>query len=303
LIDLFRKKSPAPLLTASVLGFAGATFISLYHFFMMDVVINFDQSHIKMAAFWLMGLTAMPMLLAFVRHKDLTWRPAKWLLVCILGLCAIQYYLPGFSAERPREMSLMYSELEGDDHGFLVLESIYQRHDQRYAKGHGFELKEINSGQLGRVTRPVREVSPLHLPGIEISAPVSRKEADGWHREFTIDLPPDSRLVKLAFPRHAGLSKAWVNGELALDTELESKRQPAVDTLQLVYPGSGPIELELLSASGESFTLAAVTWHDLPPVLAAPFMGNWPDDARPFLYGSRAEKIQEFTIGPAEPAN
>jgi hypothetical protein len=200
-------------------------------------------------------------------------------------------------------MTLMYSEFEGGDHGFLVLESIYQRHDRSYAKGHAFELREINSGQLGTVTRPVREISQLHLPGIDISTPISRKEPDGWHREFTVSLPPGSRFLKLAFPISAGLSKAWVNGELALDTELETKQKRPVDTLQLVYPGSGPVALELLTTSAESFTMAAVTWHDLPPVRVAPFLGNWPDDARPFLYGPRAEKIQEFAIGPVEPAN
>jgi hypothetical protein len=34
-VDVFRKKSPAPLLVASVLGFGTAAFISFYHFFML----------------------------------------------------------------------------------------------------------------------------------------------------------------------------------------------------------------------------------------------------------------------------
>jgi hypothetical protein len=303
LVDLFRKKSPAPLLTASVLGFAGAAFISLYHFFMMDVVINFDKSHIKMVAFCLMGLAVMPMLLAFVKQKELTWQPAKWLLASILVLCAIQFFLPGFTAERPRDMTLMFSEVEGEGNGYLVLESIYQQHDRKYAKGHAFDMKEINSGLLGKTRRPVREVSPLGLPGIGLTAQSTRQEEDGWHREFTISLPPDSRILKLAFPKEAGLGKAWVNGELALDTGIETKQKREVDTLQLVYPGSGPLKLELLVGSGEGFTMAAVTWHELPAVLVAPFMGNWPDDARPFLYGPRAEKIQEFDLGPVEATN
>jgi hypothetical protein len=302
-IDLFRKKSPAPLLTASVLGFAGATFISFYHFFMMDVVMNFDQSHIKMAVFWVMGLAVMPMLLAFVKQIELTWQPAKWLLACILVLCVIQFSLPGFTAERPRDMTLMYTEVEGEGQGFLMLESIYRQHDRKYAKGHAFELKEINSGRLGTVMRPVRAVSPLGLPGIKLTALGTRQEDDGWHREFTINIPPGSRLLKLAFPKEAGLSKVWVNGELALDTEIETKQVRKVDTLQLIYPGDGPLKLELQTGSGDGFTMAAVTWHDLPAVLVAPFMGNWPDDARPFLYGPRAEKIQEFDLGPVEATN
>jgi len=302
-VDLFRKKSPAPLLIASILGFAAATFISFYHFFMMDVVMNFDQSHIKVASFGLMGLAVMPMLLAFVKQKDLTWQPAKWLLMAILALCVVQFFLPGFTAERPRDMTLMYTEVEGEGQGFLVLESIYQQHDRKYAKDQAFKLKEINSGRLGTVKRPVREVTPLGLPGIEVTDRSLRNEEDGWHREFTIHLPANSRILKLAFPEEAGLTRAWVNGDLALDSETEIKNKRNVNTLQLVYPGNGPLKLELLTGSAAGFTMAAVTWHDLPAVLVAPFMGTWPDNARPFLYGPRAEKIQEFEFGAAEPSH
>ena len=299
-VDLMRKKSPAPLLVASLLGFAGATFISLYHFFMMDVVMNFDQSHIKVASFWLMALTVMPMLLAFVKQRDLTWQPAKWLLGAILALCVVQLFLPGFTAERPRDMTLMYSEVEGEDRGFVALESIYQRHDRNYAQGHAFEMEEINSGRLGTVRRPVRQVSPLRLPGVQISQQSVAREEDGWRRGFSIELPANSRYLKLTFPEEMGLTQAWVDGELALDTAIPTKYKSPVHTLKLVYPGEGPLNIELFSGQGEGFTVAAVTWHDLPGVLVAPFMGNWPDDAQPFLYGPRAEKIQQFEFKSAE---
>jgi hypothetical protein len=34
-------------------------------------------------------------------------------------------------------------------------------------------------------------------------------------------------------------------------------------------------------------------------VLTAPFLGNWPDDARACQFGPRAEKVQTFEIGRA----
>ena len=91
-----------------------------------------------------------------------------------------------------------------------------------------------------------------------------------------------------------------VNGVLALDNSIGTKQKSSVDSLQLVYPGGGPVKFELHSTSAESFTLAAVTWHDLPSVLIAPFMGNWPDEAQPYMYGPRAEKIQEFKLSSVE---
>ncbi len=296
IVDLFRKKSPAPLLLASVLGFAGASLISFYHFFMLDVVMNFDQSLIKALSLWMMALVVMPMLLAFVKDMDLTWQPARWLLVAVLGVCLVHLFIPGYSSERPRDMTLMYSEVEGEESGYIVLESIYKRHDRKYAEGHAFEMQAVNSGRLSTVQRPVREVDPIGLPGIQIEEQSAAPEGDGYSREFDIVVPGDGRFLRLAIPKTAGVEKAWVNGELALDNSVESKHKRPLDLLQVMYPENGRVKVELLSNSADAFTMAAVTWHELPGILIAPFMGNWPDDARPFLYGPRAEKIQEFEI-------
>jgi hypothetical protein len=295
-IDMFRKKSPAPLLFASLLGFVTTVFMSFYHFLMLDVVMNFDKSHIKAVMFWLVALTVMPMLLAFVKDRELTWRPAQGLLAAILALSVLHLFLPGYTAERPRDMTLMYSEVEGEDTAYVVLESIYQRHDKKYAKGHAFEMTELNSGQLGTVSRPVREVSPLGLPGIRLVDLGSREEEGAFIHEFNLEPPAETPLIRLTIPLDAELTRAWVNGELALDTSIETKRRRGSYRLQLVNPGNDTINIRLENGSEEALTFAAVSWHELPAILVSPFMGNWPDDAQPFYYGPRAEKIQEFLL-------
>lgn len=306
IVDLFRKKSRAPLLVASVLGFAGASFISFYHFFMLDVVMNFDQSLIKAISLWMMALVAMPMLLAFASEKELSWQPARWLLVAVAAVCLVHLFLSGYSSERPRDMTLMYSGVEGEDTGYIVLESLNRRHDRKYADGHAFEMKEVNSGRLGTVLRPVREVDSLDLPGIQLEQSRAGQTGEGFVREFDISVPGDGRFLRLAIPKTVGLQKAWINGELALDNSLESKHKRTTDQLQVMYPLNGQVKLEMQMRSAAPFTMAAVTWHELPGILLAPFMGNWPDDARPVHYGPRAENIQEFEFGaiaalPAEP--
>ncbi len=296
IIDLFRKKSPAPLLFASLLGFAATAFISFYHFFMLDVVMNFDQSHIKAAMFWLMALTVMPMLLAFVKELDLSWRPAGWLAAAILAACVVHLFLPGFTAERPRDMTLMYSEVEGEGTGYVVLESIYQRPDKKYARGHDFENVELNSGRLGKVSRPARKIAPLDLPGVTLEDRGVVEEEGVYVRNLAIGLPENTPLFRLTLPLEAEITRAWVNDELALDTSIETKHRRKDYRLQMVYPGSEAVTVRLESTSSIGFDVAAVTWHPLPSILVTPFMGNWPDDAQPFLYGPRAEKIQEFTL-------
>jgi hypothetical protein len=87
---------------------------------------------------------------------------------------------------------------------------------------------------------------------------------------------------------------------LALDTSIEVKQKRHSLTLRVISPGADPLNVELLTRSADGFTASAVTWQDLPGVLTAPFLGNWPDNARPAFYGPRAELIQEFTV-PAAP--
>lgn len=296
LVDLVRKKSPAPLLVASVLGFATTAFISLYHFFMLDVVMNFDRSHLKVIPLSLMTLTVMPMMLAFVSKRELSWQPARWLLVAILTGCLVHSFLPGYTLERPRDMTLMYSEVEGEPRGFIAVESLVSQPDRAYAESHGFVPARLNDGRLGSVERPVREVAALGLPGVMLKPGSLRKEQDGWRRTLELQSPVEQRFVQISIPLEPGLQKAWVNGELALDTSLVTKQKRNYTTIRLINAGAGPFELELLTSTPDAFTAAIVTWHDLPGLLSAPFLGNWPDNARAAYYGPRAEKIQEIQV-------
>ena len=299
-IDLFRKKSPAPLLMASVLGFGTAAFISFYHFLMLDVVMNFDRSHIKVIPLFLMVLVAMPMLLAFVKKRELSWQPARWLLAAVLLGCFAHGFLPGYTAERPRDMSLMYREVAGEPSGHIVLESLYRRHDRDYAKAHGFTMEEIDSGRLETTERPVRSVPALGLPGATVEAEAAIEENGLWRRRLEVSLQANSPVLFLTLDGDAGLQQARVNGIVALDKDIVGKRKRALRGLRLVYPGDEPLVIELLTEAEGELDLAAATWHPLPGVLTAPFMGNWPDDAQPFLFGPRAELVQKFTLPGGE---
>jgi hypothetical protein len=294
LVDIFRKKSPAPLLFASVLGFATTAFISLQHFFLFDGVANFGFSHARMAVLVLMALAVMPMLLAYVKDLELGWKPARWLLVALAAFTVLHLFLPGFTPERPRDMTLMYREVAGESSGYVVLESLHGHHDKSYARSHDFESVEIDNGRLGLTERPVRSVKAIGLPQIEFQQ-IAQDGGAGNRYELVFDVPFDTPYMRLALPEDL-LNRAWVNGELAVDPELERKRDGRIDSIRLVHPGRGQIRVVLETTASAPFTVAAVTWHDLPSVLVAPFMGNWPDEAQPYHYGPRAELIQRFEI-------
>ncbi|MEJ2384457.1 MAG: M28 family peptidase [Xanthomonadales bacterium] len=299
IVDIVRKKSPAPLLVASLAGFAGAAFMSLHHFILLDGVVNFGASQLRTGALVLVCITAMPMLLAFVRQRELDWRPVKWGAIALLGLGIVHVLLPAYTPERPRDMTLMYREVAGRDTGHLVVESNATRHDSAYATSHDFERTELNDGLLGTTWRPARVVKALDLPGIALEDLGEESLPDGRRYRLNVVLPFDTPLLQFAFPPDSGLRRVWFDGELALDTALRTKRTRRVHTLRLVNPPRGSMVLELETASSDPFTVSALSWHALPAVLTAPFLGNWPDEARACKFGPRAEKVQTFEIGRA----
>lgn len=299
-VDLFRRKSSAPLLIASLFGFSAAVLVAFYHFFMLDTVMHFDHAHYRMIPLGLAALLVMPMLLAWSAPRVLGWKPAGWLLVAVLSGCFLQLWLPGFTAERPRDMTLVYTEVAGQEAGHLLLESADGRVDRDYAKGHGFMPALLDRGRLGMSEQPAREVHALDLPGVELREAGSRPEAGGWWRTLRLQPGSDTPMIQLLIPGEVDLKKAWVNGQLALDTALRPDREWRYYPLRLIYPGDGLLTLELLTGNPAAFDLRVVTRHPLPGVLTAPFRGNWPDDAQPAYYGPRAEKVQYLRVGVAD---
>lgn len=301
LVDLFRKKSPAPLLVASVAGFAAAAFISWHHFFLLGAVMNFDRSALLIMPLVFMLLVAVPMLLAFASKRELGWWPAKWLAVALLAVVVVHLFTPAYTAERPRDMTLMYREVENAATAHLVLESLSGRPDRSYAREHDFVETELDNGRLGTESRPARAVTPIGLPGASIVASEAVVVDGNWRRELQVLAPADTPLLSLALPTGIGLIEVWVDGELAIARDRMSKKKQPIHRLRLLQPGARTYRVELVTEEQDPFRLAAVSWHELPGVLVAPFLGYWPDEAQPTQYGRRAEKIQFFDVPGAAP--
>jgi hypothetical protein len=247
------------------------------------------------------ALVAMPMLLAFSKNRVLSWRPAGALLAAVLCGCAIQAFLPGYTAERPRGMSLMYSEVAGGADGYLALDSQFGRTDENYARAHGFRPEVLRNGRLGTVERLARKMPALGLPGAVVRQENAVRVDDGWFRTLRITPPKGARFLSLTVPGDAGLASAWVAGQLALDHRIAGKHSSARRSVAIFYPGEDEISVDLLTASPNALEAALMIWQELPPFVAAPFLGNWPDNARARQRGPRAERIQVLELPAAPP--
>jgi hypothetical protein len=140
-------------------------------------------------------------------------------------------------------------------------------------------------------------VRALNLPAVVFSAEQERMQGGAVMHRLRFDLPAGTPMLEISIPLDAGLQSARVDGELALDTRLPTKNSKKRHRLQVIHPSAGPVRVDLETSSEQPFTIDVLTWHELPGLLVAPFAGNWPDEARPYLYGPRAEKHQSFEVG------
>ena len=98
-------------------------------------------------------------------------------------------------------------------------------------------------------------VKALDLPGIALEDGGEESLPDGRRYRLNVVLPFDTPLLQFAIPLDAGLRRVWVDGELALDTSLRTKRTRRVHTLRLVNPPRGSMALELETAASDPFTV------------------------------------------------
>ncbi len=296
IVDLFRKKSPAPLLVASVSGFAAAAYISWYHFFLLGTLFNFQQSMAMAAALLPMILVAMPMLLAYVRRRELGWRPAKWLGGALVLAVVVHLFLPGFTVDRPRDMTLQYVETDGEANGYIVAASQYGTPDRGWARGHGMESTEVNWGLRGPAQRFVRASERLDLPAVGLEQHESVMENGKWRRTLSLTVPANTPAVYLTLPLDARLVEAKIDGVLALDPSLPTRRARSAYRLRLIAPPPGPMTVELTLERPDPVRIEVMSWRELAPGLAAPYLADWPENAQPISIGHHARKIQLFEI-------
>jgi len=295
-VDLVRKKSAAPLLVASVSGFAAAAYISWYHFFLIGTLFNFQQSMAMAASLLPMILVAMPMLLAYVRRRELDWRPAKWLGGALLMAVVVHLFLPGFTVDRPRNMTLQYVETDGDPDGYIAATSGYGTPDRGWAREHGMEETEVSWGLRGPAQRFVRKSKRLDLPAVELAPIESVMENGKWRRTLSLTVPEGTPAVYLTLPLEARLTNAKIDRVLALDPSLPTKRSRSAYRLRIVSPPPGTMTVELTLERPDPVRIEVVSWRELPQDLAAPYLADWPENAQPISIGHHARKIQMFEI-------
>lgn len=313
LLDLLRWRSWPRLVFATLFGFTAAAYMALYHFFALDAVLGFDQTHLKALPLVLMLLPALPVWFSRYEEPVPDWLPLFLLGGLVAATALLHLLVPGISDDRPRGMNLVYREVPGEVTAQLYLESAGGGIDEVYADSHGFAIDSIAPPYASRnvtlnpdreeVERPAVELPAFGLPALAVSEVTSERDelrstGAAWRHRFTARPAPDCRRLVLAWPEDAELIEVRVNGVLALNPEAVRKTGEPPRTVRIAHPGVQELQFDLFTRDNRPLTIAATSRFDLPEDLAGPYLTDWPSDAQPIFRGSRAESVQEIEIAP-----
>jgi len=296
-LDAFRWKKPPRLLFATLGGFLGAAYIGLYGFFALDVVFNFEQGHIRVVPLILPMLAVLPVLLWNFEQNQRTGRFGTLMLFLLLCLCVGQRFVPAYTGDVPRDMSLMLHQEQGAERAWLVLDSAIGKPDRRFAEESGFAPMNLPAWDGESKTVLGRSIEPVALPPLgEIR--ISPQDADlvgkRNHNLLEMDIPPGVQWIAFNFPRSAGFSRALVNGQLAAQFNAASEDPGHII---INHPPVGRLRIEFETTAVPGFDLLITARHELPEELIASLRDDWPEDAQPAFRGPRALQIQRLRIG------
>lgn len=304
LLDVARWRARAKLVLATTFGFALASYMGFYHFFLLDVVLSFELAHLKVATLALPLLLILPACFARFDDPIPDWRPAFVLAGVVAAIALIHQLMPGFQTDRPRGMNLVYHQGAGQGEALVYLESPGATADASYIEVVNLVPQPVPSrystsrvrpyGGSGSVERPALPVNHQALIGAEAQVTGREAEVTGSAQRIslTIATPEGSEALIVAFPEKAGVHRAVVQGITALDHAVAGKQGPA-RTLRIAYPPQ-EISVELFSQSRDAFPIALTVRQPFPASLAADFRAAWPSDAQPIFHGSRSEIVSEF---------
>ncbi len=309
LLDGFRWKKHPRLSFAGLFGFLAAAYLGFYLFFMLDVVVNFDQSQYRILPLLFPAVAVLPLLVWFMDKRE-PGRAFDYLMgLVVIGGCVGQQFLPAYTSNVPRDMTPVYRQFVAQvadqaDQAWLVLESRSGEIDRAFASEHGFTPQPIPRFDRPAEVQAARSVAALELPHVawQLDQQANRAEGgtgQGQHRyQLQLQVPEGVQLLMLSFSGAADLRLAEVAGQRAWDANAAQQHQRNAQHVMINRPGSGLLNINFEVAGDAAFDLGLVSRYALPADVTASLERDWPANAQFAFMGPRALHYQQMRVQP-----
>jgi hypothetical protein len=295
IFDLLRKRQH--LTMAAHLGFLGALYMAVYHFFLLDLVANFPMSFAKMIPLNLISLSLAPLLQHHWNAKQMRWRFA---LVPVLGFVAIftaiGAMVPGFDESHPRGQNLVLIEHADTGKAEWVSEAI-GGNDLPFLQAAGFPAEKESYNKYGLYERKrfVKPASPRHLSAPQFS--LISDESEGEIRTIIAEIQTTRQATALAV--------GFLASELPLSLSIEGQMTAQYDTpgnrtgrMVLIHgPRDKPYRIEIKTKVPGKFSFVVLDDKRLAPKETEGMADKRPENSKPAFRGDRSVVVVPVVVG------
>ena len=285
LFDTFK-----PLSLAKHIGLFAASYMAIYHFYLLDVIANFQLSHVKTLPLVLLSLALVPIFLAKAEvFKD----ALKGLMAVIAVTSIVGFFLPTHTPDHPRKQNFVLQQSVQNQSAVWMSEST-ERADKDMLMQAGFpqERQEIKLfGLYGRH----RHIKPA-VYNVVAPAEMQRVSdiSDDTTRRFTMDIKTanNGQVLKLYFPHSNRPSKIYVEGKLAAEYSGSKGRS----RFSLIAPKDRPYRVTLETAVGQAVEFTLVEAKSLSTEELQGLAQFRPANQAPASSGDRIEVFQAYSF-------
>jgi len=158
-------------LVSAHLGFLAAAYMAVYHFSMLDLVLNFNFLAIRAIPFVLMGFALLPLCHQYYRENTASYR--LHLIVTVVAMVVgtvVSTQVPSFTKDKPNSMNLLYVADADKKQAFWTVESIFFDESEHFVTmGFPAESTPITLYGIWETERPIRPAVYQALPAPEFT--------------------------------------------------------------------------------------------------------------------------------------
>lgn len=281
---------------AAHLGLLGATYMAVYHFFVLELVAGFSLSYIKMVPLVLLSLAIAPLFARQWEKPEIKWRTMFVSMVFImLSAGIIASLMPGFTTSRPRGQNLLFIENASNNTAEWVSET-WDGQDQDFLQDAGFPDVAMAYNLYGifptkRVFKPA-EKRLLPAPKLII---LSDENANGM-RVITAEISSQREVNILAIGFDADKVPVMVkiNDQLAAQNDIakndiEGKRNRRL--VPIHGPANNTYKVTIMTRITDVFPITVIDSASLRPAEFFRLAKLRPNDSAPFAQGDRSISI------------
>lgn len=270
---------------ATHLGFIGATYIAFALFFGLELVFNFQFSHLRIIPLIILGLALTPLLSGYFTVYMKRFNPLSVTTgIIILFSYGVYTLVPTYTDDRPRSMNLVHMQNSDTGEAKWIIQNI-GKPDFDYLKAAGFPSEKSSLRQLNLYEGNSynKDAQTQDLTAAEFTLVSDTTENGERIIKGTISSPRGAYQLRLGFAKETPINGLKINGQQTVNKD--SPMGARATMIPLHGPGREAYDIEISLPEGTPIELVLMDINYLDKSFAKDILIHRPSNTQPVHSG------------------